>query len=320
MRRISPAPRVFGFAGPVEELAADGFAAAGGEDLGFGHGVSLGVVVGERAGVAARGGGAAGVDGDDDGLGAEGGADLRDELRAGEGGGVERDLVGAGVEDGLGVGRGADAAADGEGNEELGGGAADGVEQSAAALMGGGDVEQDDLVSAGGGVAMGELGGVAGVDDIDELNALNDAAGADVEAGDDALGEHGAAGTLARTLKCKVFDAQRLSPQETGDEQTRDEQTRDEQTRLVARVRVSWSKCRDGLCCVRHACVAKEHRDSLLAFGGMRVMTRGYLKRATARAMSATRSAAAGRPYVRRCVGCSGANGVVAAGSGRASF
>ncbi len=136
-----------------------------------------------------RGGVAAGVDGDDNGLGAEGGADLGDELGAGDGGGVDGDLVGAGVEDGGGVFGGADAAADGEGDEEFLGGAADRFEQRAAAFVGGGDVEEDDLVGAGGGVAVGELGGVAGVDDVDELDAFDDAAVPDVEAGDDAFGQ-----------------------------------------------------------------------------------------------------------------------------------
>ena len=56
--------------------------------------------------------------------------------------------------------------------------------------MGGGDVEQNDLVGAGGGVTVGKLSGVAGVDDIDELDALDDTAGADVKAGDDAFGQH----------------------------------------------------------------------------------------------------------------------------------
>ena len=44
--------------------------------------------------------------------------------------------------------------------------------------MGGGDVEQDDLVCAVGGVAVRQLGGVARVDDVDELDALDHAAGA----------------------------------------------------------------------------------------------------------------------------------------------
>ena len=48
-------------------------------------------------------------------------------------------------------------------------------------------------VGAGGGVAMGEFGGVAGVDDVDELDTFDDAAVADIEAGDNAFGEQGCA-------------------------------------------------------------------------------------------------------------------------------
>ena len=66
-------------------------------------------------------------------------------------------------------------------------GAFHGVEQCAATFVGGGDVEQDDLVRARGGVAMRELSGVSGVDDVDELDALDDASVADVEAGDNSL-------------------------------------------------------------------------------------------------------------------------------------
>ncbi len=51
-----------------------------------------------------------------------------------------------------------------KGTKSLRGGAADGCEEGAAALVGGGDVEEDDFVGAVLGVAGGELGGVAGVD------------------------------------------------------------------------------------------------------------------------------------------------------------
>ena len=117
-------------------------------------------------------------------------ADFADELGPSDGGGVDADLVGTGIEDGGGVFGGADAAADGEGNEEHVGGALDGVEQRAAALVRGGDVEQDDLVGAAARVAMRELGGVAGVDDVEELDAFDDASGAHVKTGDDAFGQH----------------------------------------------------------------------------------------------------------------------------------
>jgi hypothetical protein len=134
---------------------------------------------------------ASGVDGYHYGLGSEFGADFADEVGAGEGGGVDADLVCARVEEGGGLVGGADASADGEGNEELLGSALHGVHQGTAAFVGGGDVEEDDFVGSGSGVTGGELGGVAGIDQVDELHAFDDAAGPDVEAGDDALGQHG---------------------------------------------------------------------------------------------------------------------------------
>ncbi len=73
-----------------------------------------------------------------------------------------------------------------------------------AAFVRGGDVEQHDFVRAFAGVARGELGGIAGVDDVDELHALDDAAGVHIEAGDDALGQHGFRCSIARKLR-RIF-------------------------------------------------------------------------------------------------------------------
>ena len=56
--------------------------------------------------------------------------------------------------------------------------------------MRGGDVEEHELVGALGVVALGELDRVARVAQIDEVRALDDAAGVDVEAGNDALEMH----------------------------------------------------------------------------------------------------------------------------------
>ena len=53
-----------------------------------------------------------------------------------------------------------------------------------------GDVEEDELVGALGVVERGQLDRVAGVADVDEARALDDAAGVDVQAGDDALVVH----------------------------------------------------------------------------------------------------------------------------------
>jgi hypothetical protein len=50
------------------------------------------------------------------------------------------------------------------------------------------DVEQDDFVGSIPGVPRGLRRRVAGVDDVDKLDAFHYAAGVDVEAGDDALG------------------------------------------------------------------------------------------------------------------------------------
>ena len=51
-----------------------------------------------------------------------------------------------------------------------------------------GDVEDDELVDPFGVVAPRQRGGIAGVGEILELHALDDAAVANVEAGDQALG------------------------------------------------------------------------------------------------------------------------------------
>ena len=67
-----------------------------------------------------------------------------------------------------------------------------------APLVGGGDVEEDELVRALGVVARGELDGIARVADIDEVHALDHAAGVDVEAGDHTLEVHALQATWRR--------------------------------------------------------------------------------------------------------------------------
>ena len=88
------------------------------------------------------------------------------------------------------VGGGAQAAADGEGHENLAGNGADDVDEGVAGVAGGGDVEEGDFVGALGFVGAGDGDGVAGVAEFDEADAFDDAAAGDVEAGDDALGGH----------------------------------------------------------------------------------------------------------------------------------
>ena len=137
---------------------------------------------------------ALGVDREHDALRAERARQLVEQLRPRERGRVDRDLVGAGVEHRLGVGDRADPAADRERDEDVVGGAARELDDRVAPLVRGGDVEEDELVGALGVVARGELDRVAGVADVDEVRALDDAAGVDVEARDDALQVHGVEG------------------------------------------------------------------------------------------------------------------------------
>ena len=60
-----------------------------------------------------------------------------------------------------------------------------------APLVRRGDVEEDELVRAGGVVALGQLHGVARVAQVDEVRALDDAPAVDVQARDDPLEVHG---------------------------------------------------------------------------------------------------------------------------------
>ena len=108
-------------------------------------------------------------------------------------GGVDRHLVGAGQHQRADVLDGAHAAADRHRHEADLGGARDDVEDRAAVLVAGGDVEEAELVGAGGVIGPRRLDRIAGVAQVDEVHALDDAAVLDVEAGDDADLQHQAA-------------------------------------------------------------------------------------------------------------------------------
>ena len=77
-------------------------------------------------------------------------------------------------------------AADRERDEDVVGGPPGELDDRVAALVRGGDVEEDELVGALGVVALGELDRVAGVAQSDEVGSLDDPPGLDVEAGDQA--------------------------------------------------------------------------------------------------------------------------------------
>src|ERR1700760_1184529 len=71
-----------------------------------------------------------------------------------------------------------------------GGGAGDDVENGAAPLVAGGDVEEHQLVRAGAVIGAGLLDRIAGVAQIDEVDALHHPPGLDVETGNDADLKH----------------------------------------------------------------------------------------------------------------------------------
>ena len=133
---------------------------------------------------------ALGVDRDHDALLAEFFGRLLDEFAVADGGGVDRDLVGAGAQQRLDVVDGAHAAADRQRHEAGFRRAPHDVQHGAAVFVGGGDVEEAELVGAGGVIGDRRFDGIAGVAQIDEVDALDHAAVLDVEAGDHADLEH----------------------------------------------------------------------------------------------------------------------------------
>ena len=116
------------------------------------------------------------------------------------------DLVGAGAENRPHLVDAPHAATDRQRDERPASGPLDDLEQRGAALGGGRDVEEDELVGAFGCVARGELGRIALVDEVDEAGALDDPAGRHVEARDHAAAEH-----QARTSAASVAGADRLA-------------------------------------------------------------------------------------------------------------
>src|SRR6185437_12924988 len=106
-------------------------------------------------------------------------------------GGIYRDLIGASPEHRPGVFHGADAPADGEGDEDLIGGPLDDVDHGCAVVGAGGDVQKNQLVGALGVIKGGELDRIAGVAQLNELDPLDDPASGDVQTGNNASREHG---------------------------------------------------------------------------------------------------------------------------------
>ena len=132
------------------------------------------------------------VDRDHDALIAEFLRRFLDESAARDRRGVDRHLVGAGSKQCADVVDAAYAAADRERHEAGLGGAMHHVEHDAAVFVTRGDVEEGELVGAGGVVGDCRFDRIAGVAQIDEIDALDHAAVLDVEAGNDADFKHDA--------------------------------------------------------------------------------------------------------------------------------
>src|SRR4051812_9353653 len=134
---------------------------------------------------------ALGVDRHHDALVTEFFGRLLDEFAAADGGAVDRNLVGARSQQRLDILDGAYPAADRQRHETGLRGAPDHVEHDAAIFMGGGDVQEAQLVGAGGVIGNRGFDGIAGVAQIDEVDALDHPAVLDVETGNHAHFEHG---------------------------------------------------------------------------------------------------------------------------------
>ena len=114
---------------------------------------------------------------------------LGHQLRPGDGRRVDADLVRPGPQQPVHVVDGAHSPAHGQRDEHLLGRAAHHVVGRLAVAAAGRHVEEGQLVRALVAVRLRQLHRVAGVAQVLELHALDDAAGVDVETGDDAGGE-----------------------------------------------------------------------------------------------------------------------------------
>src|SRR5690606_12017877 len=115
--------------------------------------------------------------------------------------GVDADLVRTGVEQAAHVLDAAHAAADGQRDEDLVGDLLDDVQDDVARVGAGRDVEEGQFIGALLVVAARDLDRIAGVAQLDEVDALDDAPGVDVEAGNDALGQHQSPAPLSSSAR-----------------------------------------------------------------------------------------------------------------------
>ena len=116
------------------------------------------------------------------------------------------------------------------------------LDDGVAPIGGRGDVEQHELIGAGGVVASGEFDRVPGVTEIDERDALDDPAAIDVEARDHALVVHQAASVASSACASSRRTVARRGP-----------------CRRSRRVRLT---CRSSIECGRGAPAIRSHRNT----------------------------------------------------------
>ena len=175
--RISPAPRDFGFARPLDGAASGQFAPALHKDLRLAH--RVGGFGSRRASMATTTACA---------------PKLRPMASIKFGSAIAAEftltLSAPASKTCAASSGGANAAADAEGDKQFTRRPAHCVEQRLTSFVRRGNVEQYDFVRAFAGMTRGLRGGIACIDEIDELHALHNAAVMDIEAGDDAFGHH----------------------------------------------------------------------------------------------------------------------------------
>ncbi len=124
---------------------------------------------------------------------------------------VDRNLVGAGEQKRANILHRAHATADGHRHEALLGRARHYVEDGAAPLVAGGDVEEAQFVGARGVIGLRGLDGITGVGEVDEANALDDTTVLHVETRNDADLERHAALRASRIAASAAAGSSRPS-------------------------------------------------------------------------------------------------------------
>ena len=131
------------------------------------------------------------VYGDDDALAPEEVGRLLNQTGIEYGCGVERYLVRSGFKHLADVHDRPHSSTNRQRDEDLLGDLLDDVDHDIAVLSARGNVEKDKLVRSLSIIEGGQLSRVAGVTDIDERNTLDDTTAVDIQAWDDAFGQHG---------------------------------------------------------------------------------------------------------------------------------